>query len=101
MILSCIVLIANEFKYVFSSNQIQIDVYLGNRVIYDTVKGSLTDIQELYAMACLERFGLAKRNGTAQPIAARITVKDQQAEVNTSDLELYSGMVCSLLYRAT
>ncbi len=39
-----------------------INVYLGNSIVHDRVKGSVTVSQEHYAMACLERFGLANWN---------------------------------------
>ena len=78
-----------------------IDVYLGNRIVHDRVKGSVTVSQEHYAMACLERFGLANCNGVDKPITSRLTAKDQPADVNTSDQELYRGMVGSLLYLAS
>jgi hypothetical protein len=78
-----------------------IDVYLGNRIVHDRVKGSVTVSQEHYAMACLERFGLANCNGVDKPITSRLTAKDQPADVNASDQELYRGMVGSLLYLAS
>jgi hypothetical protein len=51
-------------------------------------------------MACLKLFGLANCNGVDKPITSSITAKDQPADVNTSDQELYRGMVGSLLYLA-
>jgi hypothetical protein len=78
-----------------------IDVYLGNRIVHDRVKGSVTVSQEHYAMACLEQFGLANCNGVDKPITSRLTAKDQPADVNASDQELYRGMVGSLLYLAS
>ena len=52
-------------------------------------------------MACLEMFGLANCNENDKPITSRPTVKDQPAVVNTTDQELYLGMVGSLLYLAS
>jgi hypothetical protein len=60
-----------------------IDVYLGNHIVHDRVKGSVTVSQEHYAMACLQRFGLANCNGVDKPITSRLTAKDQPADVNT------------------
>ncbi len=40
-------------------------------------------------------------NGVDKPITSRLTAKDQPADVNTSDQELYRGMVGSLLYLAS
>ena len=62
-----------------------VDSYLGNRIIHDRIRGSVTVSQEHYSMACLERFGLANCNGNDKPITSRLTVKDQPAEVNTND----------------
>ena len=78
-----------------------VDSYLGNRILHDRAKGSVTVSQEHYSMACLERFGLANCNGNDKPITSRLTVKDQPAVVNTTDQELYRGMVGSLLYLAS
>jgi hypothetical protein len=62
----------------------------------------VTVSQEHYSMACqcLERFCLANCNGNDKPITSQLTVKDQPAVVNTTDQELYLGMVGSLLYLA-
>ncbi len=57
--------------------------------------------QEHYAMACLERFGLANCTGVDKPMTSRLTAKDQPADVNISDQELYPRMVGSLLYLAS
>ncbi len=57
--------------------------------------------QEHYSMACFERFGPANCNRNDKPISSWITVKDQPAVVNTTDQELYCGMVGSLLYLAS
>ena len=78
-----------------------VDSYLGNSIIHDRARGSVTVSQEHYSMACLERFGLANCNGNDKPITSRLTVKDQPATVNTVDQELYRGMVGSLLYLAS
>ncbi len=78
-----------------------VDSYLGNRIIHDRFRGSVTVSQGHYLMACLERFGLANCNGNDKTITSRLTVKDQSAVVNTTDQELYRGMVGSLLYLAS
>ncbi len=78
-----------------------VDFYLGNRIIHDRARGSVTVSQEHYSMACLDRFGRANCNGNDKPITSRLTVKDQPAAVNNVGQELYCGMVGSLLYLAS
>ena len=53
------------------------DVYLGNRIVQDRAKGTVTMSQEHNLMACLEKFGLRDCNGVDKPIASRLTVQDQ------------------------
>ena len=78
-----------------------IDVYLGNRLLHDRAKGTVTVNQEHYLLACLEKFGLANCNGVDKPITSRLTIQDQPETVNLTDQELYRGMVGSLLYLAS
>jgi hypothetical protein len=52
-------------------------------------------------MVCLKLFGLANYNGVDKPITFCLIAKDQPADVNTSDQELYRGMVGSLLNLAS
>ena len=78
-----------------------IDVYLGNRLLHDRAKGTVTVSQEHYLLACLEKFGLANCNGVDKPMTSRLTIQDQPENVNTADQEHYRGMVGSLLYLAS
>jgi hypothetical protein len=78
-----------------------VQVYLGNRIQHDRVKGTVTVDQEHYVLACLEKFGLNRCNGVDKPITSRLTVRDQPEAVNIPDQELFRGMVGSLLYLAS
>ncbi len=78
-----------------------VQVYLGNQIEHDSVKGTVTVDQEHYVLACLEKFGLNRCNGFDKPITSRLTVRDQPEAVNNSDQELFRGMVGSLLYLAS
>jgi hypothetical protein len=78
-----------------------VEVYLGNRIQHDRVKGTVIVDQEHYVLACLEKFGLARCNGVDKPITSRLTTRDQPETVNVSDQELFRGMVGSLLYLAS
>ena len=53
-----------------------IDVYLGNRLLHDRAKGTVTVSQEHYLLACLEKFGLANCNGVDKPMTSRLTIQD-------------------------
>jgi hypothetical protein len=75
-----------------------IDVYLGNRLLHDREKGTVTVSQEHYLLACLEKYGLANCNGVDKPITTRLTIQDQPETANVTDQEPYRAMVGSLLY---
>ena len=77
------------------------DVYLGNQIIHDREKGTVTVSQQHYVMACLEKFGLAQCNGSDTPMTDRLTAKDQPATIDPKNQERYRGMVGSLLYLAS
>ena len=47
-----------------------VQVYLGNRIEHDRVKGTVTVDQEHYVLACLEKFGLNRCNGVDKPITS-------------------------------
>jgi hypothetical protein len=89
-----------EKKFDLKSDD-HIEVYLGNHITQDRIKGTVTMSQEHYLMACLEKFGLAHCNGVDEPISARLTVQDQPEVPNSTAQELYRGMVGSLLYLAS
>ena len=55
-----------------------IDVYLGNRLLHDRAKGTVTVSQEHYLLACLEKFGLANCNGVDKPMTSRLTFRINQ-----------------------
>ena len=89
-----------EKKFDLKSDD-HIDVYLGNRIVQDRAKGTVTMSQEHYLMSCLEKFGLSDCNGADKPISSRLTVQDQPEVTNSTAQELYRGMVGSLLYLAS
>ena len=78
-----------------------VDVYLGNHIVQDREKGTITVSQEHYVKACLEKFGLAQCNGSDTPMTERLSAKDQPATVDPKNQERYRGMVGSLLYLAS
>ena len=78
-----------------------IDVYLGNQIIHDREKGTVTVSQQHYVMACLEKFGLAQCNGTDTPMTERLSTTDQPSTIDLKNQEQYRGMVGSLLYLAS
>ncbi len=76
-----------------------VQVYVGNRIEHDRVKGTVTvTVQEHYVLACLGKICLNRCNGVDKPITSRLTVRDQPEAVNIPDQELFRGMACSLLY---
>ena len=85
-----------EKKFDLKSDD-HIDVYLGDRIVLDRAKGTVTMSQEHYLMAYLEKFGLMDCNGVDKPIASRLTVQDQTEVPNTTAQELYRCMVGSPL----
>ena len=78
-----------------------VEVYLGNHIVQDREKGTVTVSQEHYVKACLEKFGLAQCNGSDTPMTERLSAKDQPATVDSKNQERYRGMVGSLLYLAS
>jgi hypothetical protein len=78
-----------------------VEVYLGDRIQHNRVKGTVTVDQGHYVLACLEKFGFARCNGVDKPIKSRLTIRDQPETVNVTGQELFCGMVCSLLYLAS
>ncbi len=77
-----------------SDDHVQLEVYLGNRIQHERVKGTVTVDQEHFVLACLEKFGLNRCNGVDKPITSRLsTVRDQPEAVNIPDQELFRGML--------
>ena len=54
----------------------RVEVYLGNRIQHDRIKGTVTVDQEHYVLACLKKFGLARCNGVDKPINSRLTIRE-------------------------
>jgi hypothetical protein len=59
-----------EKKFDLKSDD-HIEVYLGNSITQDSIKGTVTMSQEHCLMACLEKFGLSHCNGVDKPISAQ------------------------------
>ena len=73
-----------------------IDVYLGNQIIHDRKKGTVTVSKQHYVMACLEKFGLTHCHGTDTPMTVRLSTTDQPSTIDLKNQEQFRGMVGSL-----
>jgi hypothetical protein len=77
-----------------------VDLYLGNRIIVDKSKSTVSISQKHYILSCLEKFGLSNCNGKNTPLTSRLTTANQPTVVDEADQTLYCAMVGSLLYIA-
>jgi hypothetical protein len=89
-----------EKRFDLKSND-HVDVYLGNQIIVDKSKSTVSISQKHYIQSCLEKFGLASCNGRDTPLSQRLSTSQQPKEVNEDDQTLYRAMVGSLLYVAS
>ncbi len=66
-------ILKHTYTYMGLKSDDHLDSYLGNRILHDRAKGSVTVSQEQDSMACLERFGLAYCIENNKPITSRLT----------------------------
>jgi hypothetical protein len=78
-----------------------VDLYLGNRIIVDNSKHTVSVSQKHYILSCLDKFGLNTCNEVDTPMANRLSTSDQPTDANPAAQELYRAMVGSLLYIAS
>jgi hypothetical protein len=79
----------------------KVSLYLGNQIIQDKVKHTVSISQKHYIQSCLDKFGLANANGVDTPMSDRLSTAQQPETVNNDDQSLYRAMVGSLLYIAS
>ena len=75
-----------------------VDLYLGNRIVVDSSKHTVSVSQKHYILSCLDKFGLNTCNEVDTPMTDRLSTTDQPSVVDSASQELYRAMVGSLLY---
>lgn len=58
----------------------QVDLYLGNRIVTNRFKRTVSLSQKHYILSCLDKFGLDQCNGVDRPMISRLSAKDQSSD---------------------